>query len=217
MAPVKMRLLTYNLLKGGHEREAKIVAVIQSVAPDVVVVHEVLEVDHFQQIATALGMSPYLAHSQDRLPLRVGLLSRLPVLDFHTLHLWPVWPSCLAGNCPARERTLLNGFWTAPGSLLSMVSGVVAYASGTHLTSIHPASGSRAAPVSRRLQHHSTWGSSFAGTSAVVGQGAGLVPTGLHPALGAQAAAGCKLRILLPDSAPGGRIYAAVGSSAGAP
>ena len=22
-------------------------------------------------------------------------LSRLPVLEFHTLHLWPVWPSCL--------------------------------------------------------------------------------------------------------------------------
>jgi endonuclease/exonuclease/phosphatase family metal-dependent hydrolase len=95
MAPVKIRLLTYNILKGGQMREAEIIEVIRSVAPDVVVVQEVLEVDHFQQIATALGMSPYLAHSQGRLPLRVGLLSQLPVLDFHTLHLWPVWPGCL--------------------------------------------------------------------------------------------------------------------------
>ncbi len=110
MAPVKMRLLTYNLLKGGHEREAKIVEVIQSVAPDVVVVQEVLEVDHFQQIATALGMSPYLAHSQDRLPLRVGLLSRLPVLDFHTLHLWPVWPSCLQATVKLANGPSLTVF-----------------------------------------------------------------------------------------------------------
>ncbi len=95
MAPVKMRLLTYNILKGGQEREAEIVEVIRSVAPDVVVVQEVLEVYHFRQIATALGMSPYLAQSQGWLPLRVGLLSRFPVLDFHTLRLWPVWPSCL--------------------------------------------------------------------------------------------------------------------------
>lgn len=94
-APVKMRLLTYNILKGGREREAEIIEVIQPLAPDVVVVQEVLEAEHFRQIATALGMSPHLALSQGRLPLRVGLLSRLPVLDLRTLHLWPVWPSCL--------------------------------------------------------------------------------------------------------------------------
>jgi endonuclease/exonuclease/phosphatase family metal-dependent hydrolase len=94
-ASVKVRLLTYNILKGGQEREAQIVEVIRSVAPDVVVVQEVLEATRFRQIATALGMSPYLAQSQGRLPLRVGLLSRLPVLDFRTLRLWPVWPGCL--------------------------------------------------------------------------------------------------------------------------
>lgn len=90
-----MRLLTYNILKGGHEREAQIVEVIRSVDPDVVVVQEAREANRFRQIATALGMSPYLAEGRDRLPLRVGLLSRLPVLDFRTLDLWPVWPSCL--------------------------------------------------------------------------------------------------------------------------
>jgi len=90
-----MRLLTYNILKGGQMREAEIIEVIQSVTPDVVVVQEVLEVERFQQIATVLGMSPFLARSQGRLPLQVGLFSRLPVLDFRTLHLWPVWPSCL--------------------------------------------------------------------------------------------------------------------------
>lgn len=90
-----MRLLTYNILKGGQERETQIIEVIRSVAPDVVVVQEVLEANHFRHIATALGMSPYLTQSQGHVPLRVGLLSRLPVLDFRTLGLWPVWPGCL--------------------------------------------------------------------------------------------------------------------------
>jgi len=92
---VNIRLLTYNILKGGQEREAQIIEVIRSAAPGVVVVQEVLEEDRFRRIASALGMSPYLAQSQGRLPLRVGLLSRLPVLDFRTLRLWPVWPGCL--------------------------------------------------------------------------------------------------------------------------
>jgi exodeoxyribonuclease-3 len=109
-APVTMRLLTYNILKGGHEREAEIVKVIEYVAPDVVVVQEVLDADNFQQIATALGMSPYLAQSQGRLPLRVGLLSKLPVLDFRTLHLWPLWPSCLQATVRLKNANSLTIF-----------------------------------------------------------------------------------------------------------
>ena len=60
-----------------------------------VVVQEVLEANLFRQIASALGMAPYLAEAWGRLPPRVGLLSRLPVLDFRTLDLRPMWPSCL--------------------------------------------------------------------------------------------------------------------------
>jgi endonuclease/exonuclease/phosphatase family metal-dependent hydrolase len=110
MAPMKVRLLTYNILKGGKEREAQIIEVIRSVDPDVVVVQEVLEVDRFCQIATALGMSSYLAQNQGRLPLRVGLLSRLPVLDFHTLRLWPVWPGCLQATVQLANGHTLTVF-----------------------------------------------------------------------------------------------------------
>jgi exodeoxyribonuclease III len=110
MASIKVRLLTYNILKGGKGREAQIVEVIRSVAPDVVVVQEVLEVDRFCQIATALGMSSYLAQNQGRVPLRVGLLSRLPVLDFHTLRLWPVWPGCLQATVQLADGHTLTVF-----------------------------------------------------------------------------------------------------------
>jgi exodeoxyribonuclease-3 len=89
-----MRLLTYNIQEGGQGREAEIVEVIKAVAPDAVVVQEALGVTCFRRIAAALEMTPYLAENRRRLSLRVGLLSRLPVLDFRTLDLWPVWPSC---------------------------------------------------------------------------------------------------------------------------
>jgi exodeoxyribonuclease-3 len=105
LASVKTRLLTYNILEGGHEREVEIVEVIKSVAPHVVVVQEVIEAARFRRIAAALGMSPCLAESRHRLPLRVGLLSRLPVLDFRTHHLWPIWPACLQASVQ-----LANGY-----------------------------------------------------------------------------------------------------------
>ena len=94
-AQAEMRLLTYNILKGGEGREAEIVGVIRATAPDVAVVQEVREEAHFRRIAAALGMAPRLAAMHGRVPLRVGLLSRLPILGFRTLRPWPVWPGCV--------------------------------------------------------------------------------------------------------------------------
>lgn len=108
IAPVKLRLLAYNILKGGHEREAQIVEVIRSVDPDVVVVQEVLEAVRVRRIASALEMSPYLTEGRNRLPLRVGLLSRLPILDWRTVDLWPVWPSCLRASVQLADGSSLT-------------------------------------------------------------------------------------------------------------
>ena len=88
-------MLTYNILKGGEGREAEIIEVIQAATPDIVVVPEVWRVDSFRRIAAALGMASHLAEGRGRIPLRVGLLSRLPVLSFSTLRLWPLWPGCI--------------------------------------------------------------------------------------------------------------------------
>ena len=110
MATVKMRLLTYNILEGGQGREAEIVEVIKAVAPDAVIIQEALGVTRFQQIATALGMIPRLAENRRRLSLRVGLLSRLPILDFRTLHLWPVWPSCFQATVQLANGHALTVF-----------------------------------------------------------------------------------------------------------
>jgi exodeoxyribonuclease-3 len=110
MAPVKIRLLTYNILKGGEGREAEIVEVIRATAPDVVVVPEVQEAAPFRQIAAALGMASRLAEGRGGMPLRVGLLSRLPILSFHTLHPWPVWPGCIESTVRLADRRSITVF-----------------------------------------------------------------------------------------------------------
>ena len=110
MAPVKMRLLIYNILKGGEGREAEIVEVIRATAPDVVVVPEAWEATPFRRIAAALGMAPRLAEGRGRIPLRVGLLSRLPILGFRTLHPWPVWPGCIEATVRLADGHSLTVF-----------------------------------------------------------------------------------------------------------
>ena len=106
MASVKMSLLTYNILRGGQGREEKIAKVIQAVDPDVVIVQEAQGVASFHRIAQALEMTAHLAERRRRSPLRVGLLSRLPVLSSRTLNLWPAWPSCLEALFSLRTGTL---------------------------------------------------------------------------------------------------------------
>ena len=107
-----MRLLTYNILKGGEGREAEIVEVIWAAAPDIVVVPEVRGVGCFRRIAAALEMTPHLAEGRERIPLRVGLLSSLPILSFSTLRLWPVWPSCIEATVKAADGLPLTASGT---------------------------------------------------------------------------------------------------------
>jgi exodeoxyribonuclease-3 len=110
MASVKMSLLTYNILRGGQGREEKIAKVIQAVDPDVVIVQEAQGVASFHRIAQALEMTAHLAERRRRSPLRVGLLSRLPVLSSRTLNLWPAWPSCLQATVQLANRHSLTVF-----------------------------------------------------------------------------------------------------------
>jgi endonuclease/exonuclease/phosphatase family metal-dependent hydrolase len=55
------RLMTYNILDGGEGREAAIIEVIREVAPDVVVLQEVMGPAVLERIATTLAMTHRLA------------------------------------------------------------------------------------------------------------------------------------------------------------
>ena len=79
--------------------------------PDLVFVQEAQGVERFRRIAAELEMMLCPVEGRGSVPPRAGLLSRLPVLGFRTLCLWPVWLSCLQAH-PARERARPEGLET---------------------------------------------------------------------------------------------------------
>jgi endonuclease/exonuclease/phosphatase family metal-dependent hydrolase len=80
-----LRLLTYNIERGGLGREEHIAAVINEQAPDVVVMQEATRPEIVDRLARATGMTSHAA----RRGRSVGFLSRLPIAE----HKWvrPTW------------------------------------------------------------------------------------------------------------------------------
>ena len=81
----RLRLLTYNILKGGVGRESALAAVITAVAPDIVILQEATRPAVVQRLASATGMIA----SGAVLGRSVGFMSRLPIAE----HRWvrPRW------------------------------------------------------------------------------------------------------------------------------
>ena len=69
------RLLTYNILRGGHGRTDAIAAVINACAPDLVLLQEATDRANVERIAEATGMAEWRAFDRQSL----GFLSRRPV------------------------------------------------------------------------------------------------------------------------------------------
>jgi exodeoxyribonuclease III len=69
------RLLTYNILRGGHGRTDAIAAVINGCAPDLVLLQEATDRANIERIAEATGMAEWRAFDRQSL----GFLSRRPV------------------------------------------------------------------------------------------------------------------------------------------
>jgi exodeoxyribonuclease III len=69
------RLLTYNIMRGGHDRADLIAKVINACAPDLVLLQEATDPENVERIADATGMAE--GRTFDRQSL--GFLSRRPV------------------------------------------------------------------------------------------------------------------------------------------
>jgi endonuclease/exonuclease/phosphatase family metal-dependent hydrolase len=80
-----LRLLTYNIERGGLGREEHIAAVIREQAPDVVVMQEATRPEIVNRLARATGMP---AHGASR-GRSLGFLSRLPIAEYKWLR--PRW------------------------------------------------------------------------------------------------------------------------------
>ena len=80
-----LRVLTYNILKGGAGREPHLADVITHQAPDVVVLQEATRPDVVERLAEATGMPVWGA----RRGRSLGFLSRVPMAEHHWLR--PRW------------------------------------------------------------------------------------------------------------------------------
>jgi exodeoxyribonuclease III len=69
------RLLTYNILHGGHGRVDAIATVINTCAPDLVLLQEATDPSNVERLAEATGMAEWRAFTRQSL----GFLSRRPV------------------------------------------------------------------------------------------------------------------------------------------
>ncbi len=72
---MKFRLLTYNILRGGGDRIAAIAGVINSCAPDLVLLQEASDPANVEELARATGMAEGRSFRRQSL----GFLSRRPV------------------------------------------------------------------------------------------------------------------------------------------
>jgi exodeoxyribonuclease III len=87
---MSLRVMTYNILDGGENREVHILEVIETAKPDVVILQEVLTEDFLKFLSQSLGMNYYIGSGNKK--RRVALLSKLPVRTFKSHHpVFPIW------------------------------------------------------------------------------------------------------------------------------
>jgi endonuclease/exonuclease/phosphatase family metal-dependent hydrolase len=108
-----LRLLTYNILRGGVGRERALASVINEQAPDVVVLQEATRPEIVQRLATMTGMGAWGAHAGRSL----GFLSRVPLAE----HRW------------VRPR------WSQHAFLELVPAGAALRIVGVHLSAVHAA------------------------------------------------------------------------------
>jgi endonuclease/exonuclease/phosphatase family metal-dependent hydrolase len=108
-----LRVLSYNILKGGVGREEHLAAVINDQAPDIVVLQEAVRPDVVDRIARATGMT--VSGAMHRRSL--GFLSRVPIAE----HRW------------VRPR------WSQHAFLEIVPEGLDVRIFGVHLSAVHAA------------------------------------------------------------------------------
>ncbi len=87
---MSLRVMTYNILDGGKNREAHILAVIQTANPDMVILQEVFTEEMLIFLSHSLGMNYYIGSGNKK--RKVALLSKVPVLTFKSHHpRFPIW------------------------------------------------------------------------------------------------------------------------------
>jgi exonuclease III len=79
---LEMRILTYNILDGGVNRESLILKIIEVISPDIVMLQEVFESTPLKDFALQLNMHYFLARGNSRRHL--AILSRYSIIEAYS-------------------------------------------------------------------------------------------------------------------------------------
>src|SRR3981189_3234219 len=75
----RLRVVTYNILLGGHGRGDRIAAVLERTGADVIALQEASDLDLVRSLAHRLGMRMIVAKPNDASRLNLAVLTRVPV------------------------------------------------------------------------------------------------------------------------------------------
>jgi exodeoxyribonuclease III len=85
-----LRVMTYNILDGGENREQYILNAIQTAGPEIVVLQEVYTEEFLKSLSRSLKMAYYIGTGNKK--RKAALLSKFPVLTFKSHHpVFPIW------------------------------------------------------------------------------------------------------------------------------
>ncbi len=115
-----LRVMTYNILDGGENREAYILKVIQAANPDIVILQEVYSEKILQSLSQVLGMQYYFGNGNKR--RKVALLSKLPVSNFKSHHpIFPIWRNFIDAEIKIAPSKTVNILGVHPMANLGIV------------------------------------------------------------------------------------------------
>lgn len=107
---MSLRVMTYNILDSGQNRENDILEVIQNAKPDIVVIQEIIDENILQLLAHSLQMKYFIGKgNRER---KVALLSRLSIENFKSHYpAFPVWHNFIEAEvkCSSDETFRLIG------------------------------------------------------------------------------------------------------------
>jgi exodeoxyribonuclease III len=114
-----MRLMTYNILDGGKDRESYILKVIQDNQPDVIVLQEIFSEEILKFLALSLDMEYYIGGGNKK--RKVALLSKLPVRSFTSQHpLFPIWRNFIDAELEWKQNQVIRLIGVHPIAMLGV-------------------------------------------------------------------------------------------------
>lgn len=117
---MSLRVMTYNILDGGVNREVYILEVIQTAQPDVVILQEVFSEDLLKSLSSSLRMNYFMGKGNKE--RKVALLSRLSVLSFQSYHpLFPIWRNFIDAEIEYEPNKMMKIIGVHPVANLGIV------------------------------------------------------------------------------------------------